>query len=326
MKKSEETKDKTMIWETEILDGVLTIKDKAGNYVFGNRFTIPAGDAVGPEAKKNILTAATGRWLEFRCVTHTTTWHINTRTEAREIFRFRRPDIPDIEYKIELSDAPRPDIRFDASESSQEEFSACLREVKEKRYDEVSFRFCSTAGRWIREVGQGTDLRYLSLLWCASDCDYPIFQEIGRLIGLRGLLLHDGAAGFELNAEAVGELGKLKLLESLAIVGDFPVTADGLSKLGTLKNLKALNLSLGANCGIESREKRVALSFLRELEILEFLTLSVSPRLSPGELELPPNLKYLEINRTVCRLHVRPAKSKPAPEKTKPDDGGPSLF
>ena len=326
---NEETKDKTMIWGTKILDGMLTIKDKTGRCIFVRQFNIPAGDAVGPEAKKNILQAAGCHYFESRCVEHVTTWHITTRAEASEIFRIRRPDIPDIDYKIRLSDTTRPDIRFDASENSEEDFSACLREVREKRYEEVSFRFCSTAGRWIREVGQGTDLRYLSLLWCAPDCDFPIFQEIGRLYELRGLLLHDGAAGFELNAEAVGELGKLNNFETLCVRTGFPISIDAVRELGNLKNLRALHLELRWNCCIEHERRAAlvsALSSLRSLEKLEFLTLSVSPRLSPGELELPPNLKYLEINYTVCRLPVRPAKSKPARKEAKTDDDGPSLF
>ena len=60
--------------------------------------------------------------------------------------------------------------------------------------------------------------------------------------------------------------------------------------------------------GNNHKTRTETLSFLRELENLEVLTLHVTPRLSPGDLALPPKLRYLSVNGKVCRLHVRPEK------------------
>jgi len=328
---NEETKDKTMIWETEILDGVLTIKDKDDNLIFANRFTMPADDAVGPEAKKNILHAAVGRRLEFRCVKHSITWLVSTRPEPYEHFIFRRTDIPDVDYHITLSnDHSLSRIGFCPSGGSTEhtkEFPDFLKQMAEKQYDDLTLSFC-TPTKLLPEINRVAQLRYLTLMECSFDNSEEVFKEIGRMGQLRGLCLHGMWCGL-LNAAAVGELCKLKIFETLCVRTGFPISVDAVRELGKLKNLRALHLELWGNCRIEHERRTAlvsALSALRSLEKLEFLTLSVSPRLSPGELTLPPSLKYLEINNIVCRLPVRPAKSKPAPEKTKPDDGGPSLF
>ena len=133
---NEETKDKTMIWETEILNGVLTIKDKDDNLIFINRFKIPAGDAVGPEAKKNILQAAVGRHFEFRCVKHSITWCVTTRPKPYEHFSFRRTDIPDVDYHITLKNDVSPSgIGFGPTDGSTEqtnEFRDFLMQMAEK--------------------------------------------------------------------------------------------------------------------------------------------------------------------------------------------------
>ena len=151
--------------------------------------------------------------------------------------------------------------------------------------------------------------------------------------GLRGLCLR-GLGGGVLDSAAVEELCKLTNLESLMTGVGFLVSIDAVRELGKLKNLRALHLELWGNCRIEHERRAVlvsALSSLRSLEKLEFLVLNTSPRLSPRELALPPNLKFLEINDHVFRLPItpakpRPTKHKPAPKETKSGDGEQSLF
>ena len=151
---------------------------------------------------------------------------------------------------------------------------------------------------------------------------------------LRGLCLRGLGAGV-LDSVAVEKFSKLKKLESLMVGIGFPVSADALPQLGALKNLKALQLDFFGNCEIEPMRRNAlaaALSSLQELKELEILILKLSPKLSPRELALPPNLKYLEINDHVFRLPIPPAKSprettsKLASEGTKHDDGEQSLF
>ena len=187
-----------------------------------------------------------------------------------------------------------------------------MSEATKRAYNEVEFRFCSKTGRMIRLINQVTELRHLYLFNCHHDSEFPIFQEIGQLEQLRGLCLHGAQRDFILNRSAIGELRKLKKLETLSVQSDFLISSEALPELGTLKTLKALNLELRTNCDIEfsCKARAEALSFLRELENLEILTLQVTPQLSPGDLALPPNLKYLSINGRVCRLPVRPAKKR----------------
>jgi hypothetical protein len=151
-----------------------------------------------------------------------------------------------------------------------------------------------------------TGIQHLYLFNCHSDCEFPIFLEIGHLDQLKGLCLHGVQGDFKLSREAVEELQKLKNLETLSIQSEFPISADALPELSKLKTLKALHLDLWTNCDAEISSpaaRTKALSFLTELEKLEVLTLHVRTRLSPSKMTLPPSLKYLELNGKVHRFH-----------------------
>ena len=298
--------NKNKIWETETLRGTLWGKNDAGSGIYTYSFKIPAGNAVGPKAKQNILEAV-GISPSVRCKKHSVSFFVGSRVLPTEHFCFRNRNLPDINYEITLENDFRT-IRFDASRDPEEKFSDCLSEATKRAYNEVEFRFCSKTGRMIRLVNQVTELRHLYLFNCHHDSEFPIFQEIGQLEQLRGLCLHGAQGDFILNRSAIGELRKLKNLETLSVQSDFLVSAEALPELGTLKTLKALGLELWTNCDVEFSRKELAeaLSFLPELENLEVLSLHITPRLSPRDLVLPPKLKYLEINGRVCRrLHRR---------------------
>lgn len=323
-----------MEWQTEKLAGHLIItKDDAPVTVHRQHFYIPASEAAGPDARRNILRCAECDYPDIRCVKHWITWRVFSRLFPVEHFCFCRNNLPDIRYVIELEDDFSTGITFNGTEDINEEFADCLKEIKEKQYDDVGFWFCSTPGSIIRKIRKMTDLHYLTFFNCNS-YDFPIFQEIGRLKNLRGLWLNGWQTLFDLDRAAVGELRKLKKLETLSIHFGTRIAAEALPELGSLKSLKGLNLQLGKDCitGNSHKTTAEALSFLPELENLEVLSLHVTPRLSPRDLALPPNLKYLSINGNVCRLPVPPAKSprkttsKPASEETKHDDGEQSLF
>ena len=303
--------DKKRIWETENLRGTLMISNRDGAVIRRDSFEMPSDKAVGPDAKRNILRAAGNMapLSDCHCVKHSTSFSLNTRFSPREHFCFRDAHLPDITYEITLENDFRT-IRFDASKDPEEKFSDCLSEATKRAYNEVEFRFCSKTGRMIRLVKQVTELRHLYLFNCHHDSEFPIFQEIGQLEQLRGLCLHGAQGDFILNRSAIGELRKLKNLETLSVQSDFLISSEALPELGMLKTMKALHLELWTNCDVEiSRRARMeALLFLPELENLEVLSLHVTPRLSPHDLTLPPNLKYLSINGNVCRLPVRPAK------------------
>ena len=291
------------IWETENLTGTLSIEKNDGTSIYYRFFEMPAAEATGPDAQRKILAAASCHCENIRRVSHSLSLFVGTHPVWSEHFCFRRPDLPDIRYEIGLAN----DDSASRMILDPEDFPSRLEQIREKQCREVCFRFCPTPEKSIPAVSRVTELRYLTLFCCSTDSSTALFREIGRLEQLRGLCLHGRQAFFELDRAGVGELRKLKNLESLAIIDDFPVAADALPELGTLKTLKALHLSFGPNCGIETcREKLVTvLSFLQKLENLEFLILSVPPRLSPAELALPPSLRYLEINRHVCRLPGR---------------------
>ena len=303
--------DKKRIWETDNLRGTLWIKNDAGSGIYTCSFKMPAGNAVGPKAKQNILEAAgnIAPLSDYRCVKHSITWHVYSRISPTEHFCFRRNDLPDIRYVIELQDDFPSRITFNGTEDIKEEYTDCLKEISEKQYDDVGFCFCSIPGSIIRKIRKMTDLHYLTFFNCNS-YDFPIFQEIGQLTNLRGLCLNGWQTLFDLDRAAVGELRKLKKLKTLSIHFGTRIAAEALPELGSLKSLKGLNLQLGTDCmkGNNQKTPAEALSFLRELETLEILTLQVMTRLSPHDLVLPPKLKYLEINDKVCRLPVRPER------------------
>ena len=321
-----------MEWQTKNLNGrVVITKDSEPGTVYHHQFKITTIKAIGPEAKKNILQAAVGHHFEFRCVKHSITWCVTTRPKPYEHFSFRRTDIPDVDYHITLKNDVSPSgIGFGPTDGSTEqtnEFRNFLMQMAEKKYDDLALNFC-TPTELLPEINRVAQLRYLTLMECSFDNSEEVFKEIGRMEQLRGLCLHGMWCGL-LDSAAVGELCKLNNFETLCVRTGFPISIDAVRELGNLKNLRALHLELRGNCCIEHERRAAlvsALSSLQSLEKLEFLVLNTSPRLAPRELALPPNLKYLEINYTVCRLPIRPAKSKPARKEAKPDDDEPSLF
>ena len=305
--------DEKRMWETENLRGTLMITIRDGAVILRDSFKMPSDKAVGPDAKRNSLRAAGNMapGSDYRCVKHWITRHVYSRIFPTEHFCFCRKNLPDIRYVIELEDDFSSRITFNGTEDINEEFADCLKEIKEKQYDDVGFWFCSTPGSIIRKIREMTDLHYLTFFNCNS-YDFPIFQEIGRLKNLRGLWLNGWQTLFDLDRAAVGELRKLKKLETLSVYYGTRIDAEALPELRSLKSLKGLNLQLGTDCmkGNDQKTSAEALSFLRELENLEVLSLYVTPRLSPHDLALPPKLKYLEINDKVCRLPVRPERKE----------------
>ena len=326
-----------MEWQTEKLAGHLIItKDDAPVPIHRQRFYIPASEATGPDAKRNILRCAGCDYPDIRCVKHSRTYYISSRIELHEQFCFRCPDFPGIEYCITLEDdysASR--ITFwpvDGCLEHSKEFSDFLKQMTENQYDDLTLSFCMPH-ELLPAINQTARIHYLTLFECVGAKERPLSREISRMEDLRGLCLRGSGAGV-LDSAAVEEFSKLKNLESLMVGFGFPVSVDALPKIGILKNLKALRLDFFGNCGIEPVRRSTlvsTLSSLRELENLEILILDTRPRLSPHELALPPNLKYLQLNDRVCHLPVSPAKprqtkNKPAPKKTKSDDGEQSLF
>ena len=289
------------------------ITNRDGMVIYRCPFEMPSDKAIGYDAKQNILRAAGNMapGADCHCVKHWITRHVYSRIFPTEHFCFRRKNLPDNRYVIELEDDFSSRITFNGTEDINEEFADCLKEIKEKQYDDVGFWFCSTPGSIIRKIREMTDLHYLTFFNCNS-YDFPIFQEIGRLKNLRGLWLNGWQTLFDLDRATVGELRKLKKLETLSVYYGTRIDAEALPELSSLKSLKGLNLQLGKDCitGNSHKTPAEALSFLPELENLEVLSLHVTPRLSSHDLVLPPKLKYLEINDKVCRLPVRAVKEK----------------
>ena len=323
-----------MEWQTEKLEGYLTItKDDAPVTVHRQRFYIPASEAAGPDARRNILRRAGCDYPDIRYVKHSRTCYLTSRIEMHEQFCFRRPDLPDFDYDILLGDdysASR--IAYGSDFGYPSNFPDFLKRLEENRYDDLVLRFCMPH-ELLPAINKATRINYLTLFECVGAKERVLSREISRMEELRGLCLRGLGAGV-LDSVAVEEFSKLKQLESLMVGIGFPVSADALPKLGALKNLKALQLDFFGNCEIEPMRRNAlaaALSSLRSLEKLEILILKLSPRLSPHELALPPNLKYLEINNHVFRLPITPAKPRqtkntPASKETKSDDGEQSLF
>lgn len=323
-----------MEWQTEKLEGYLTItKDDApGSVIHLQHFFIPASEATGPDARRNILRCAGCDYPDIRCVKHSIIYYVNSHIDPREQFCFRRPDFPDFDYDISLgNDYSASRIAYGSDFGYPSNFPAFLKRLEENRYDDLILSFCMPH-ELLPAINKATQIHYLTLFECYGRNGQATFQEIGRMKGLRGLCLR-GLGGGVLDSAAVEELCKLTNLESLMAGVGFLVSIDAVRELGKLKNLRALHLELWGNCRIEHERRAVlvsALSSLRSLEKLEFLVLNTSPRLSPRELALPPNLKYLEINDHVFRLPVsqakpRQTKNKPVSKKTK-HDGEQSLF
>ena len=299
--------NKINFWKTENLEGNLRVwkDDCSAPAVSSSHFKMPTNNAVGHKAKQHILEAAGCVGLEygisFRCVKHYITCSITSQVIWREFFSFRRTDLPDVRYDIELEEDEdtRTGVGFEGA--FKDDFSKNIKTIKDKKIDDVSFRFCSEVGSLLHEIRKKTELHFLSLLDTYDDTS--VFQEIGHLRQLRGLYLY-GWSMIKLDQAAVGELQKLKKLETLSIFNDFPVSVDALPELSKLKSLKALKLDLqNVNLGNNHKARVERLSFLRKLENLEVLELGLCPRLSPRELALPPNLKYLKI-RYIGMDHV----------------------
>ena len=323
-----------MEWQTEKLAGHLIItKDDAPVTVHRQRFYIPASEATGPDARRNILRCAECDYPDIRCVKHSRTCHLTSRIELHEQFCFRRTNLPDFDYDISLGDdysASR--IAYGSAFGYPSNFPDFLKRLEKNRYDDLVLSFCMPH-ELLPAINQAARIHYLTLFECHGRNGQATFQEIGRMKGLRGLCLR-GLGGGVLDSAAIEELCKLTNLESLMAGVGFLVSIDALPKLGALKNLKALRLDFFGNCEIDPVRRSTlvsALSSLQELKDLEILILNLSPRLSPRELMLPPKLKHLEINDHVFRLPIPPAKhgeanNKPGSKKTKHNDGEQALF
>ena len=196
--------NKNKIWETENLRGTLRIANRDGAAIRRYPFEIPSDKAIGPKAKQNILEAA-GISPSVRCKKHSVSFFVGSRVLPTEHFCFRNRNLPDIDYEITLENDFRS-IRFDASADSEENFSNCIMEVTKRKYDEIQLRFCSNPGRVIHLISQVTGIQHLYLFNCHSDCEFPIFLEIGHLDQLKGLCLHGVQGDFKLSREAVEEL------------------------------------------------------------------------------------------------------------------------
>ena len=324
-----------MEWQTEKLEAHLSIKkDGAPVTVHRQRFYIPASEATGPDARRNILRCAECDYPDIRCVKHSRSCYLTSRIELHEQFCFRRTNLPDFDYDISLGDdysASRIAYGFD-SNGYPSNFPDFLKRLEENRYDDLVLSFCMPT-KILPEINRVVQLRHLTLMECYYDNSEEVFKEIGCMEQLRGLCLHGMWCGL-LDASAVGELCKLKNFETLCVRTAFPISVDAVRELGKLKNLGALHLELWGNCPIEQERRAAlvsALSSLQSLEKLEFLFLNTSPQLSPHELALPPRLKYLEVNNHVFRLPIPPAKprqtkDKLASKETKHDDGEQSPF
>ena len=298
-----------MEWKTENLSGCLVItKDGEHVTVYQHQFEMPAHNAIGPDAKRNILKAAECDYPDIPCTKHSRSYYISSRIEPHEQFCFRRQAFPGIGYSITLkNDLPASYIAFwpdDGCVENPKEFPDFLKQMTENQYDDLALSFCALP-ELLPEINRVAQLRHLTLMECSFGNNEEVFQEIGRMEQLRGLCLHGALCGL-LDTAAVEELCKLKNFETLCVRTGFPISVDAVRELGKLKNLRALQLALWGNCRIEHERHAAlvsALSSLRSLENLEFLVLDTRPRLSPCDLELPPRLKYLELDGNVHRPH-----------------------
>ena len=308
-----------MEWQTERLEGHLVItKDDAPVTVHRQRFYIPASEATGPDARRNILRCAGCDYPDIRCVKHSRTCYLTSRIELHEQFCFRRTNLPDFDYDISLgNDYSASRIAYGSdSNGYPHNFPDFLKRLEENRYDDLVLSFCMPH-ELLPAINKATQIHYLTLFECVVGKERVLSREISRMEDLRGLCLRGLGPGV-LDSVAVEEFSKLKKMESLMVGIGFPVSADALPKLGALKNLKALQLDFFGNCEIEPMRRNAlaaALTSLQELMDLEILILNLSPRLSPHELALPPNLKYLEVNNHVFRLPIPPAKPRQTKDK-----------
>ena len=313
-----------MEWQTEKLSGRVCFRKINGEPIYhSNDFEIPASEAVGKHAKKNILGAA-GVWrsADARCVRHFVSYPIVLgQLIPSDHLIFRWKDISDIECEITLDAHAPAKFRLEREEDSQ----LALEEIRKKHLDTLCLEFYPSPERIIEEIDKITELRYLAL---DSSFAPSIFQTIGHLSHLRGLQLDrrerffinkrrkNGKQSLELTLDedafpemifdraAVTELCKLENFEVLALRNFITITDDALAELGALKNLKALYLNLSSHEFADKSACVEALSFLKKLDKLEYLNITTRhpnsrERLMRRDLELPPHLKYLVLEGRV---------------------------
>ena len=310
-----------MEWQTEKLTGWICFRKLNKETIYSNDFKIPASEAVGKHANRNILSAA-GVWrpADARCVRHFVSYPIvlgQLIPSGHLIFRWK--DISDIECEITLDAHTPAKFRLGREEDSQ----FALEEIRENHLDTLCLEFFPSPKQIIEEIDKITELRYLAL---DSSFAPSIFRTIGHLSHLRGLQLDrrerffinkrrkKGKQSLELTLDedafpemifdraAVTELGKLENFEVLALRNGINISDDALREIGTLKNLKALYLNLFNQKFADKRACAAALSFLTRLTKLEYLTVHSSFELSPHDLKLPSSLKHLQLNTKSRRL------------------------
>ena len=325
-----------MEWETEKLIGWVDFRKLDGESICNMRdFEISASEAVGKYAKYNILDAAgVHPRVKTRCVRHFVSYPIvSARLVPSERLIFQWQDVSGLQCVINL----KPDFTpakfvLERKEDSQ----LALDELRTKHLDTLRLDFYPSPGRIIDAAGGVTELRYLEL---RSSFDASTFSAIGRLPHLRGLqldrrersflkkIVKNGKRSLEFirdddaipemifDCAAVAELRKLQNFEVLSLRNHITISDNALREIGTLKNLKALYLNL-SNHEFADKSARVAsLSFLKKLDKLEVLNISTRypfsrDRLRLRDLELPPSLKYLELEGKVHRFHPAMDKQK----------------
>ena len=312
-----------MEWQTEKLSGWICFRKLNKETIYSNDFEIPASEAVGKNAKRNILSAA-GVWrpADARCVRHFVSYPIVLgQLIPSDHLIFRWKDISDIECEITLDAHAPAKFRLEREEDSQ----LALEEMRENHLDTLCLEFYPSPERIIEEIDKITELRYLAL---DSSFAPSIFQTIGRLSHLRGLQVDrrerffinkrrkNGKQSLELTLDedafpemifdraAVMELCKLENFEVLALRNFITITDDALMELGALKNLKALYLNLSSHEFADKRACVATLSFLKKLDKLEYLNITTPhpnsrERLMRRDPELPPHLKYLVLEGRV---------------------------
>jgi len=321
-----------MEYQTEKLSGWISFRKLNKEPIYSNDFEIPAGEAVGKHAKRNILgTAGVWRHADARCVRHFMSYPIILgQLIPSDHLIFRWKEISDIECEITLATHTPEKFRLGREEDNQ----FALEEMRKNHLDTLCLEFYPSPKRIIEEIDNITELRYLAL---DSSFAPSIYQTIGHLSHLRGLQLDrcerffimkrrkNGKQSLELTRDddaipemifdraAVTELCKLPNFEVLALRNFITITDDALAELGALKNLKALYLNLSNHEFADKRSCVKALSFLKTLDKLEVLNITTRhpfsrERLTLRDLALPPNLKYLELEGRVHRPNAASAK------------------
>ena len=306
------------------------IKKNDGPSIYYRFFEMSAAEATGPDAQRKILDAAgVSPQANIRCVRRFVTHSILlARVMAQEHFVFRWQDIAEIQCEIGLS--PSSARAQELNSTCEDDLQGMLKALQQDRNDALFLgsRIHSPT-RIIEAAGRVTELHRLRL----ESCDDPTFPAIGRLRQLRGLELENPKKfhverikynGEQIkqvvedekqnviifDAAAAEELRKLEHLEVLSLRNGITITDDAFQEIGRLKNLKALRLNLSNHEFADKNACIAALSFLKKLDRLEYAEI-VNPfarsraRLTLRDLELPPSLRYLEINGHVCRLPGR---------------------